>query len=71
MTCVDALWPSDTYIAARPSDSKGFDMDSKLIYDEDLACEETILSYYDETETDVFVSTTGNLTTSRSIKRRK
>ena len=60
MTCVDALWPSDTYIAAHPSDSNGFDMDTTLIYDDDWACEETFVSYYDETETDVFASTTGN-----------
>ena len=33
-------------------------MDTKLIYD-DWACEEIIVSYYDETEGDVFASTTG------------
>ena len=49
---------SDTYIA-HPSGSKGFDLDTNLIYD-DWACEETIVSYCDETETDVFASTTGN-----------
>ena len=35
-------------------------MDSKLIYDDVWAYEETIVSYYNEIETDVFASATGN-----------
>ena len=48
MSDVDVLWSSDTCLADHPSASKGFDTGIKVIYDEEWAYEEIILSYYDE-----------------------
>ena len=42
MADVDDFWSSDTRLAALSSASKGFDMDVKVIYDEECDCEETI-----------------------------
>ena len=50
MSGVDVLWPSDTCNAAHPTDSKGFDTDMKVIYDEDWTFEETIMCFFDEAE---------------------
>ena len=48
MADVDGFWSSDTRLATLSSASKGFDMDMKVIYDEDCDCEETAVSYYDD-----------------------